>query len=186
MLVILLFAIGSCVKTNYPICLQFNALFVIICITLFNPTIWMVFLCVQKHIHLGQITSKKIQCIDHIQQYGSFTRRNQNVYDYFFIHVTPPIHDNCTNIFYQDDFKDSRSFMTFHASSCKNVVCNYYFWIFMYNLFQLLQQSWSYSSMLECQQHGMEYFTCKNIGEYQVPFFASNEVPWRKQGNFIK
>jgi hypothetical protein len=32
----------------------------------------------------------------------------------------------------------------------------------------------------------MEYFTCKNIGEYQVPFFASNEVPWRKQGNFIK
>jgi hypothetical protein len=31
--------------------------------------------------------------------------------------------------------------------------------------------------MLECQQHGMEYFTCKNIGEYQVPFFASNEVP---------
>jgi hypothetical protein len=52
-----------CVKTSYPICLQFNALFVIICTTLFSLTISMVFFKCTKNSHLGQITSKKIQCV---------------------------------------------------------------------------------------------------------------------------
>ncbi len=42
------FFLGYCVNISYPICLQFNALFVIIFTTLFSPTISMVFFMCSK------------------------------------------------------------------------------------------------------------------------------------------
>jgi hypothetical protein len=46
----------------------------------------------------------------------------------------------------------------------------------LYNpLFWFLQQSWSYASMLECQEDGMKYYSCKNNYKYQVLPFPSKE-----------
>jgi len=165
--------LGYCVKTSYPIFLQFNALFVIICITLFSPTMSMVFFMCSKTYSFGSSNlQENSMCWSH-PTIWILCKKKPKCYDYFFIHVTPPI---------QDDFNDSRSFMSFHASSYKNVVCNYSFWIFMYHLFQLLQQSWSYSSMLECQQHGMEYWM--NI-HYLLKLFRFNVYLGRLSGLFI-
>lgn len=122
------------------------------------------------------MSSKNIQSVNGIQKYGPFIRKNKNVYDYSFLHVIPLICDNHKIVFFSKmTWKVQGHSWHFVHFLIQMLYIVAFVEVFYSPLFRFLQQSWSYSSMLECQDDWMKYYSCKNNYKYQVSPFASKE-----------